>query len=30
MTVGRGKGKQRKAKDECSDEAYALRSGAVA
>jgi predicted transcriptional regulator len=30
MTVGRGKGKQRKAKDECSDEAYALRSDSVA
>jgi predicted transcriptional regulator len=30
MTVGRGKGKQPKANDECSNEAFALRSNSVA
>jgi len=29
MTVGRGKGKQPKANDECSNEAFALKSDSV-
>ena len=30
MTIGRGKGKQPKANDECSNEAFALKSNTVA
>ena len=30
MTIGRGKGKQPKANDECSNEAFALKSNSVA